>query len=165
MGKHPQNRFRRLVIVGPTDKNRGSTRAGPRWWGPRRPTAVIGINQEPQTTQGAIQIPPHGGDADAFARHMARGDGLDRGIFSAAILSAGPSGSAVRLFCLSVARVRVGRAEERLSPRKPAAASVGITIVRQHPRREAEDSESSSAGASKECRASPARYISMVEHR
>jgi hypothetical protein len=48
MGKHPQNRFRRLVIVGSTDKKQ--RQPGPRWWGPRRPGSA-GLNQEAQTNQ------------------------------------------------------------------------------------------------------------------
>jgi hypothetical protein len=54
MSKHPQNRFRRLVIVGPTDKEPGPHSSGPRWWGPQRPKAVR-INQEPQTTQAKFR--------------------------------------------------------------------------------------------------------------
>jgi hypothetical protein len=95
MSKHPQNRFRRLVVVGP------------------------------------------------------------------AILAARPSESAVRWFYLSVER----RQKRRLSPRKPAAASVGITIVKQHPRREAEDSESISAVAGKECGAEPRTLHGYGDHR
>ena len=48
MGKHPQNRFRRLVIVGSTDNKQHQP--GPRWWGPRR-TASAGLNQKSQTNQ------------------------------------------------------------------------------------------------------------------
>jgi hypothetical protein len=47
MGKHPQNRFRKLVIVGSTDKKQHQP--GPRWWGPRRTGG--GLNQETQTNQ------------------------------------------------------------------------------------------------------------------
>ena len=54
MSKHPQNRFRRLVIVGPTDKEPRLHSSGPRWWGPRRPKAVR-INQESQTTQAQFR--------------------------------------------------------------------------------------------------------------
>ena len=43
MGKHPQNRFRKLVIVGSTNKKQHQP--GPRWWGPRR----AGLNQETPT--------------------------------------------------------------------------------------------------------------------
>jgi hypothetical protein len=50
MGKHPQNRFRRLVIVGSTDKKQHQP--GPRWWGPRR-TGGARINQETQTNQAS----------------------------------------------------------------------------------------------------------------
>ena len=54
MSKHPQNRFRRLVIVGPTDKEPRPHSSGPRWWGPRRPKAVR-ISQESQTTQAQFR--------------------------------------------------------------------------------------------------------------
>jgi hypothetical protein len=38
MGKHPQDRFRRLAIVGRTEKKlRRQPAAGQRWWGPKRP--------------------------------------------------------------------------------------------------------------------------------
>jgi hypothetical protein len=46
MGKHPQNRFRKLVIVGSTDKKQHQP--GPRWWGPKRASSA-GLNQETQT--------------------------------------------------------------------------------------------------------------------
>ncbi len=45
MGKHPQNRFRKLVIVGPTDKKQHQP--GPRWWGPKRASSAL-LNQETQ---------------------------------------------------------------------------------------------------------------------
>jgi hypothetical protein len=54
MSKHPQNRFRRLVIVGPTDKETRPHSSGPGWWGPRRPKAIR-INQESQTTQAQFR--------------------------------------------------------------------------------------------------------------
>jgi pimeloyl-ACP methyl ester carboxylesterase len=54
MSKHPQNRFRRLVIVGPADKEPRPQSSGPRWWGPQRPKAVR-INQESQTTQAQFR--------------------------------------------------------------------------------------------------------------
>jgi hypothetical protein len=47
MSKHPQNRFRRLVIVGPTDKQLRPPSSGPRRWGPQGPNAVR-INQKSQ---------------------------------------------------------------------------------------------------------------------
>jgi len=40
MSKRPQNRFRRLAIVGPTDNTTRQPFAGPPWWGPHRPGAV-----------------------------------------------------------------------------------------------------------------------------
>ena len=54
MSKHPQNRFRRLVIVGPTDKKPRPQSSGPRWWGPQRPR-VVRTNQESQTTQAQFR--------------------------------------------------------------------------------------------------------------
>jgi hypothetical protein len=48
MGKHPQNRFRRLVIVGSTDNKQHQP--GPRWWGPRR-AGSISLNQPTQADQ------------------------------------------------------------------------------------------------------------------
>jgi hypothetical protein len=36
MGKYSQNRFRRLVIVDPSDNKTRPQSAAPRWWGPRR---------------------------------------------------------------------------------------------------------------------------------
>ena len=53
MSKHPQNRFRRLVVVGPADKKTQPLSGGP-WWGPQRPGAVR-INQESQTTQAQFR--------------------------------------------------------------------------------------------------------------
>jgi hypothetical protein len=50
MSIRPQNRFPRLVIVGPTDKKQRKQPAGLRWWGPPRR-----INFEQAT--GATQIP------------------------------------------------------------------------------------------------------------
>ena len=47
MSKHPQNRFRRLVVVGPTDKKTQPLSSGPRWLGPKRLGAVR-IHQELQ---------------------------------------------------------------------------------------------------------------------
>ena len=47
MGKYPQNRFRRLVIVNRAENKPRQPSAGPRWWGQgRRP----GINQAVRTT-------------------------------------------------------------------------------------------------------------------
>jgi hypothetical protein len=54
MSKHPQNRFRRLVIVGPTDKQNPPHSSAPRWWGPQRPR-VVRTNQESQTTQAQFR--------------------------------------------------------------------------------------------------------------
>ena len=53
MSKHPQNRFRRLVVVGPTDKKPQPLSSGP-WWGPQRPRAVR-KNQESKTTQAQFR--------------------------------------------------------------------------------------------------------------
>jgi hypothetical protein len=54
MSKHPQNRLRRLVIVGPTDKQLRPPSSGLRWWGPQRPKAVRS-NQESQTVQAQLR--------------------------------------------------------------------------------------------------------------
>ena len=54
MSKHPQNRFRRLVIVGPTDNKNRPHSSGSRWWGPQRPR-VVRTNQESQTTQAQFR--------------------------------------------------------------------------------------------------------------
>jgi hypothetical protein len=54
MSKHPQNRFRRLVIVSPTDKEPRRHSSGPRWWGLQRPKAVR-ISQESQTNQAQFR--------------------------------------------------------------------------------------------------------------
>src|SRR5271156_4597832 len=54
MSKHPQNRFRRLAIVGPTDKERRPHSSGLRWWGPQRSKAVR-INQQSQTAQAQFR--------------------------------------------------------------------------------------------------------------
>jgi hypothetical protein len=40
MSKHPQNRLRRLAIVDPVNSKPRQTPAGPRWWGPQRPSGV-----------------------------------------------------------------------------------------------------------------------------
>jgi hypothetical protein len=53
MSKHPQNRFRRLVVVGPIDKKPQPLSSG-RWWGPQRPKAVRN-NQESKTTQAQFR--------------------------------------------------------------------------------------------------------------
>jgi hypothetical protein len=50
MGKHPQNRFRRLAIVGPPGGKSRPQFSGPRWWGPRRQSG-FGVNQASQTAQ------------------------------------------------------------------------------------------------------------------
>ena len=54
MSKHPQNRFRRLVIVGPTDNKTRPHASGPRWWGPPRPR-IVRTHQESQTTQAQFR--------------------------------------------------------------------------------------------------------------
>jgi hypothetical protein len=54
MSKHPQNRFRRLVIVSPTDKEPRRHSSGPRWWGLQRPKAEP-ISQESQTNQAQFR--------------------------------------------------------------------------------------------------------------
>jgi hypothetical protein len=54
MSKHPQNRFRRLVVVGPTDNKNRPHSGGPRWWGPQRP-GIVRINQESQAAQAQFR--------------------------------------------------------------------------------------------------------------
>jgi hypothetical protein len=54
MSKHPQNRFRRLVVVGPTDNRNRPNSSGPRWWGPQRPK-LVQINHESHTTQAQFR--------------------------------------------------------------------------------------------------------------
>ncbi len=54
MSKHPQNRFRRLVVVGPTDNKNRPNSSGPRWWGPQRPK-LVRVNQESHTTQAQFR--------------------------------------------------------------------------------------------------------------
>jgi hypothetical protein len=53
MSKHPQNRFRRLVIVGPTDKQLRPPSSGPRKWaqGPK----AVRSNQESQATEAQFR--------------------------------------------------------------------------------------------------------------
>jgi hypothetical protein len=50
MGKHPQNRFRRLVVVGSTNKEQRRQAAEPHWWGPPR-AGGLDPKQATQTTQ------------------------------------------------------------------------------------------------------------------
>jgi hypothetical protein len=50
MGKHPQNRFRRLVVVGSTNKEQRRQAAEPRWWGPPR-AGGLDPKQATQTMQ------------------------------------------------------------------------------------------------------------------
>ena len=50
MGKYPQNRFRRLVIVEPADNKPRQQSTAPRWWEQWR-SSRSGINQAPQTTR------------------------------------------------------------------------------------------------------------------
>jgi hypothetical protein len=49
MGKYPQNRFRRLVIVDPADNKPRPQSAGPRWWRPSRSSRPR-LNQIARTT-------------------------------------------------------------------------------------------------------------------
>jgi hypothetical protein len=51
MSKHPQHRFPRLAIVGPTDKKPHKQFAVLPWWGPRR-SADFSLNQASQVTHG-----------------------------------------------------------------------------------------------------------------
>src|ERR1700748_932046 len=50
MSKHPQNRLRRLVIVGPADKKMQPRSSGPRSWGPQRPE-IVPAKQERENTR------------------------------------------------------------------------------------------------------------------
>jgi hypothetical protein len=45
MGKHPQNSFRRLMIVGHNESQARRQPARLRWWGPRRPV-IVSRNRE-----------------------------------------------------------------------------------------------------------------------
>jgi hypothetical protein len=53
MGKYPQNRFRRLVIVEPADDKPRQQSTTPRWWEQWR-SSGSGINQAPQTTRAPL---------------------------------------------------------------------------------------------------------------
>jgi hypothetical protein len=54
MEKHPQNRFRRLVIV--TDNKRGRQSAGPRWWRPKPPDQAIQTKQAARAQFKALRM-------------------------------------------------------------------------------------------------------------
>jgi hypothetical protein len=54
MSKHTQNRFRRLVVVGPTENKNRPHSKGPRWWGPKRPR-IVRIHPESQTAQAQFR--------------------------------------------------------------------------------------------------------------
>ena len=53
MSMHPQNRFRRLVVVGPAGKKTQPLSSGPRWWGPKKRLRAVCIHQESQELQTA----------------------------------------------------------------------------------------------------------------
>ena len=55
MSMHPQNRFRRLVVVGPAGKKTQPLSSGPRWWGPKKRLRAVRTNQESQTTQAQFR--------------------------------------------------------------------------------------------------------------
>jgi hypothetical protein len=54
MSKHPQNRLRRLAIVGPANSKSRQRSAGPRWWGPQRPRGVH-LDQEDQAARAQFK--------------------------------------------------------------------------------------------------------------
>ncbi len=54
MSKHPQNRLRRLAIVEPINGKPRRTPAGPRWWGPQRPSGVS-LDQEARTARAQFK--------------------------------------------------------------------------------------------------------------
>jgi hypothetical protein len=92
MGKLPQNRFRRLTIVGPTEKKRQPA-AGQRWWGPKRPKIH-------PTTQEAIRE-----KAEFKSLRMAVMPTLSRGMWIEAL---GWFGNFVRSYFVSAASRRQG---------------------------------------------------------
>ncbi len=54
MSKHPQNRLRRLAIVDPANSKPRQHSAGPRWWGPPRPSGV-NLDQESQAIRAQFK--------------------------------------------------------------------------------------------------------------
>jgi hypothetical protein len=54
MSKHPQNRLRRLAIVEPIHSKPRQTRAGPRWWGPQRPSGAD-LDQEARAARAQFK--------------------------------------------------------------------------------------------------------------
>jgi hypothetical protein len=55
MSTHPQNRFRRLVVVGHAGKKTQPLSSGPRWWGPKKRLRAVRIHQESQTPQAQFK--------------------------------------------------------------------------------------------------------------
>jgi|HubBroStandDraft_6_1064221.scaffolds.fasta_scaffold284407_2 hypothetical protein len=54
MSKHPQNRLRRLAIVEPIHSKPRQTPAGPRWWGPQRPSGA-NLDQEARAARAQFK--------------------------------------------------------------------------------------------------------------
>jgi hypothetical protein len=145
MSNHQQNRFPRLAIVGPTEKRPGQQPAGLRWWGPER-SRGLSLEQAAQTTHmpsRAIRMAV----MPTLSRNLwfavlARTWNIVRSYFvtgterrrGAAVLSfrrhAGPAAAFRRV-----------AAQENFASKKPNG-TVGIANVKQHLRREAEDSGS-----------------------
>ena len=55
MSTHPQNRFRRLVVVGPAGKKSQPLLSGPRWWGPKKRLGAVRSNQYSQESQAQFR--------------------------------------------------------------------------------------------------------------
>jgi hypothetical protein len=59
MGKHPQDRFRRLAIVSPTgSKPQQRPAAGLRWWGPKRADMQQATHQKEQFQSLRMAVMP-----------------------------------------------------------------------------------------------------------
>src|ERR1700739_937811 len=56
MSTHPQNRFRRLVVVGPAGKKTQPLSSGPRWWGPKKRLDPVRIHQESQAQFRSLRM-------------------------------------------------------------------------------------------------------------
>jgi hypothetical protein len=59
MGKHTQDRIRRLAIVGPADgKPQQQSTAAQRWWGPKRPDLQEAIREKAQFRSLRMAVMP-----------------------------------------------------------------------------------------------------------
>lgn len=56
MNKYPQNRFRRLMLVGPSENKRRQSFAGFRWWRSPRPDQVNQTTQAPRAQFKALRM-------------------------------------------------------------------------------------------------------------